>query len=350
MAPHEIYNDSFVGIEAAWHRLGQPIARGTKAAEAMVLANQDNWDVRAIPLDMPGIDGQQLYVIVRNEKQEDGTVITRVASETLVEAHYAPISNELIFTGLQELLVGEALEVDAAGVLGRLGNRAFMTFTAGDRITLPGNEEYERFLVALAGHTGRHACRFIPTGIRVVCANTEQMAEANARVMLTIEHNVASLERFYQNAESARALLGLTHHWEQRMSMLMRGLQDTRFSTDQWARVAKRYAGEAAKDETKVKTTNRGLTTEWLMTAWADEKKRGADLDQGPSTLWTARQAVSTYAQHYARGGAIGRDRRAMNMAIGETPQMVRVLSSLVYEQATARGNVDKRTAELILS
>lgn len=337
MAPHEVYRDRFVGVEPAWHRLGKPIKPGTKAVEAMALAGQSNWNVRSLPLDMPGIDGQGLYVIVRDE-EVDGQVISRVASEQLVEASYAPISNEEVFTGLTDLLVGESLPVDAAGVLGRLGNRAFMTFKAGDRVFLPGGESYDRYLIALARHTGRHSVQILPSGVRVVCANTELLALQIARVMLTIEHNAASLNRFYENAESARALLGLTAHWETRMRHIMEPLMEVEFTGRQWAKVTSKYVALGGEAKTERQEASRFRTGELLANAWGSEAENAVVLGQPHTSLWTARQAISTYAQHYARGGDRGRDLRAMNMATGEVPPMVKSLQKLVFDEGRKRG------------
>jgi phage/plasmid-like protein (TIGR03299 family) len=323
-----IYKSSFAGVTPGWHHIGVPLEEGATADRAMELAKQKDWGVQAVELEMDGVDGKGLHVLTR---LDEGKVV--VASETMVEKNYAPINNEEVFGPMVEMLAGENLKVDCAGVLGRLGNRAFMTFFAGDSI-VTGGEGFQRYLVAVANHSGRDAVRFLPTGIRVVCENTEQAAFRSARAMLAIQHNKVALDRFYDDAGSARAIMGLTQHYEENLERMTRVMQEVPFNAIQWKNVIKLWEQKRKEPDTDRKRTYIETTTDRLFDAWALEVKRAEELEQNMVSLWTAKQAASTYTQHLARGGEKMRGRRSMKIAEGEDVEMMAELNRLIVHVA----------------
>jgi phage/plasmid-like protein (TIGR03299 family) len=325
----DIYKDRFVGVEPAWHRIGTAIEPGTGSQAAMAAAGMTDWNVRCIPLEIPGVDGKGLYVIVRNE---DGGAI--VASETMVEGGYVPISNEEIFRDIVELMAGHGLPVDAAGVLGRLGNRAFMTFDAG-RTEMPGNEEYERYIVAIANHTGRDSALLLRTGIRVVCRNTEEAAKRTSRSIVTIPHNRAAIDRFYENAQDGRMVLGMVAEYDKNLERLSAALQSYPFDAVQWKAMIDRWTVLQPEPSTMRKADNIERAREKLLDAWLVESRNAEKLGQPYVSLWTARQAISTYALHLSRGSQRQHDMRQMRIATGQTVPVMETLNGLLAEQVS---------------
>jgi hypothetical protein len=340
---HNIYKGKYAGVTPAWHRLGKPIPEGASATMAMVVAGQTNWDVKAIPLKITHteldidadfnttitnhqIDNMGLHVIIR---KDNDTGLYQVASDQLVFDDYVPISNEDVFGPMIELLTGEGLSVDAAGVLGRLGNRAFMTFNAG-HLEVAGGEAYLRFMVALAAHTGRHAVRLVPTAIRVVCENTEQAALRGAKMMLSIEHNRVALDRFYSDPESGRKVLNLSWNWNKKLEQMATDLQAVPFDALKWETVIEDYMASKPEPDTARKQTNHDNVVRALREVWQLESKRAEANGQNMVSLWTAKQAVSTYAQHTSRGGTTQRAGRSMRIALGEPVPMMSVLNEIV--------------------
>ena len=339
---HEIYKDRFVGVTPAWHRIGTAIEPGTTAQEAMGQARQLDWDVRAVPVkfhldQMVGgvpiaspVDAQGLYVLVRNEEGK-----LQIASDQLVDSAYLPISNEDVFGPMVELMAGQSLPVDAAGVLGRLGNRAFMTFSA-EGVEVAGGERYQRYLVALSGHTGRDAVRLIPTGVRVICVNTERLAISTASMLLSIAHNQKALDDFYADPDTARSVIGLSHEYNRRLEQMARDLQAVPFDQIRWDTVIETYMADAADPNTPRKQTNYDRKVASLRGAWDLEVARSVDLGQPFPTLWTAKQAASTWTQHLSRGGDAMHHRRAMNIAIGTPVPMQVNLEAALAKTAVA--------------
>lgn len=339
--PDEIYQNRFVGVTHAWHHLGNLIEKGLTSDQVLEKAGLKGWDVKSIPLaDLaPNLDGKGMRVLVRN--LGDGKL--ELLSETLVEAGYTPISNEELFGPMIELMVGQSLPVDAAGVLGKMGNRAFVTFDAGE-VTMPGNEKYQRYLVGLAPHTGRDAGRIMPTGIRVVCANTERAAIASAMNQLVIPHNQLAIDRFYAEASNNREMLGLVHNYTQNLERLAETLQEVPFQGKQWRLVLDRWVTSKTPgddEDTKRKEHIRQIQRDRLNETWELETMRADRMGQEFPSVWTAFQTVSTYAQHFAYGGADKRAYRSVKLATGTTSPVMGDLNKLI--KVVALDRLDKK-------
>jgi uncharacterized protein DUF932 len=340
--PDEIYENRFVGVTHAWHHLGNLIEAGLTSDQVLEKAGLKGWDVKSIPLAelAPNLDGKGMRVLVRN--LGDGRM--ELLSETLVEAGYAPISNEELFGPMIELMVGQSLPVDAAGVLGKMGNRAFVTFDAGE-VTMPGNEKYQRYLVGLAPHTGRDAGRIMPTGIRVVCANTERAAIASTLNQLVIPHNQQAIDRFYAEASNNREMLGLVHNYTKSLEKFADLLQEVPFQGKQWKLVVDRWVtGKKPDDDdqdTERKQHIRQIQKEKLEDTWGLEVMRAEKMGQQFPSVWTAFQTVSTYAQHFAYGGADKRANRSVKLATGGTSPVVGDLNKII--KVVALDRIDKK-------
>jgi hypothetical protein len=225
-----------------------------------------------------------------------------------------------------EFLAGMGFPVDAMGVLGRLGNRAFVTFDAGKTL-VHGNERYYRYLVAIADHSGRGAVRIMTVSFRVVCANTEHMAiQASNRdgTMIAIQHNQYSLEHFWSNGDANRLIVGSLGIYQQNLEQMAASLQQTTFTDADWKKFVSVYTDTFLKPETDRQARHRDAMNDKLNLAWNLESKRAEALQQDGTSLWTAKQAISTYVQHLSserRGLA-----RSMVMMEGRTPPILRAM------------------------
>ena len=341
---HDIYKNNFAGVTPGWHRIGVPLQAGTTAEKAMELAGQANWSVRAVPLGdlLPighALDTKGMHLIVR----ADGDQLV-IASDQLVERNYTPISNEDVFGPMVEMLAGESLPVDCAGVLGRLGNRAFMTFNAGNT-EVAGSEKYQRYIVAIAPHTGRDASHILSTAIRVVCANTERAAKATAeaaRTMLTFAHNKPIMDAFYNNVDTARNIIGLADRYQQNLEQMADEMQLVRFDGPMFAETVRQFRGSLGKPETKREETIRENAVKAFKEACTLEMRRSQALEHPFYSLWTAKQAVSTYVQHTSRGGEVMRAKRSMKLAEGFEPPMMTHLNKIVGNVVTSMHRGDQ--------
>lgn len=269
------------------------------AREAMDAAGLSGWDVRTDEITLSSNDGTELDVrgwraLTRSGKNGDGT--RRLLSNRLVENSYVPIQNEEVFEQMVPMLVGSNLRVSSAGILGTLQARAYISFR-GDDIEVPGGEAYQSYLFAVANHSGRDAVHIGATAVRIYCTNTERLARveaAQAGNLVTIRHNRQDLARFYANPESSRNILNLSHNYAKRLREMATVLQSVPFDGRQFKIVIQPPPSETQFTEARLQD---------LMDAWETEERRAVEAGQFPS-LWTARQAVSTWAQHTLRGGS----------------------------------------------
>ena len=153
-------------------------------------------------------------------------------------------------------------------------------------------------------------------------------------MMLSIEHNRVALDRFYSDPESGRKVLNLSWNWNKNLERMAVDLQAVPFDALKWETVIETFMATKPTPDTKRKQTNHDNTVEALRDVWLLESKRAEANGQNMVSLWTAKQAVSTYAQHTSRGGVTQRAGRSMRIALGEPVPMMSDLSAIVADVA----------------
>lgn len=309
----DIYDNRFAGLQPAWHRLGVGLPEGATAQEAMDAARLSGWNIGLRKVD------DNLYAIVRTEADGRG----RVISDQLVEGSYVPVQNEDVFVRMMETLAGTRLKADAAGALGRFGHRAFITFRGPD-MEVPGSERYQSYALAIANHSGRDSVVLLRTAIRVVCSNTEQQALSTASRIIRIPHNITAIDRFYEETDVARSVLDLGDSYERSLAAMAAELQSEPVNILTWRRAMDSWAGAqraVAKTDMQRSNIDRSLANLWE--AWVYEIENVERLQQDDISLWTAKQALSTYGQHMARGSADWKAKRAFNIAEGRPVHVI---------------------------
>lgn len=182
----------------AWHSLGTIFARGgtegMPSATAARLSNLDAWTADKKRLawlnDDDTIGGYvpELYAMVRSDTKQAFPGVG--VGET-----YRPFQNPEAFAFLDSLVMDGILRYEAA-----------MALQGGKKIVLlarmPGVDTFAegdhglRYTMLTAGHDGNTPIDLLPTGIRVVCANTRRMALNEGRkVTFSIKHTGKTGER-----------------------------------------------------------------------------------------------------------------------------------------------------------
>lgn len=149
-----------------WHGLGQAVAGAMTAEEAIRMANL-GWTVSKRELiTVDGIAVPENFAIVRDDTN---------TALGVVGPQYIPtqINEALAFCDAVTGLAGA--KYISVGALGG-GKRIFIVAQLNGIIRIKGDDTVERFLTFCHSHDGTMAHRlFLPT-IRVVCANTLNMA------------------------------------------------------------------------------------------------------------------------------------------------------------------------------
>lgn len=205
-----------------------------------------------------------------------------------------------------------------------------------------GNEKYQNYLVAIIDHTGRGAVRFLRTSIRVVCANTEFVATNEAKkngMMVSVHHSRGALQEFWESGDSMRDILALSQVYNDSLDDMVDSLQRVAYSDDDWGFFMEAFDRPFLKAKELGFTKDGRPVTERMETihlnqrealwdSWWLEEKRAQALGQPNTTLWTAKQAISTYTQHLSPGGESRKLNRQMSLMEGTAPAMMRSLTT----------------------
>jgi phage/plasmid-like protein (TIGR03299 family) len=197
----------FVTGTPAWHRLGRVIAEAATSVEAIRLAGLD-WEVEQWPLLACGrataAEPAGRYLpcpgTFANVRVDTGAVLGVVSRD------YRIFQNRDAFD-FMDAIVGEGLaRYETAGAL-KGGRRVWMLARMPRDVYVTGDDVVQPYILLTNSHDGSMALRMVPTTVRVVCANTLNLALGRARhgEGLSIRH----CESLEGRVREARAKLGL---------------------------------------------------------------------------------------------------------------------------------------------
>ncbi len=161
--------------QPAWHKLGTVFEQEVNTAEMLKLAHLDNWNVRLEDVAIPdGFESDKSYSFVSrtNPFNADQTDILGVVGE-----RYVPLQNEDLFSFGDNLLDGGGRWETAGSIKG--GRQVFGSIALADSITLDPNgraDKIDNYLLINTSHDGSIAIQASITPVRVVCANTLNLA------------------------------------------------------------------------------------------------------------------------------------------------------------------------------
>ena len=206
---------SFASLrEPAWHNLGTVFENEVSTAEMLSLAKLNNWNVRLEDVSIPdgfATDKTYSFVSRTNPFNADQTDILGVVGE-----RYKVLQNEDLFSFGDNILDGGGRWETAGSIKG--GRQVFGSIALADSITLDPNgraDQIDNYLLINTSHDGSIAIQASITPVRVVCANTLNLAlsafkgKKAAKQSFKIRHT--------QTAEGkiavAREALGLAHKY-----------------------------------------------------------------------------------------------------------------------------------------
>lgn len=217
--------------QPAWHNLGTVFQDEVNTAEMLSLAKLDNWNVRLEDVAIPsGFASDKSYSFVSrtNPFNPDQTDILGVVGE-----RYVPLQNEDLFSFGDNLLDGGGRWETAGSIKG--GRQVFGSIALANSITLDPNgiaDKIDNYLLINTSHDGSIAIQASITPVRVVCANTLNLA------LTSFKGKNASKQTFKirhtQTAEGkiavARQALGLANTYIDEFSELANQLIQTEIS------------------------------------------------------------------------------------------------------------------------
>ncbi|QJD51393.1 hypothetical protein SEA_RAWRGERTHAT_90 [Mycobacterium phage RawrgerThat] len=198
----------------AWHKLGTPVGHLMTVDEALDAAHMRGWDVRTEPLKATylGEDGHPYVLPVpdRNVVLRTNPINKRPEALGVVGNRWVPFANEQTTELLGGLVDQGGAHIETIGAL-RGGRDTFVT------MKLPSHMEFrspvtgeldvtDLYINILNNHTGEAPLRALIAPVRIVCANTQRMAEGSARSSVSLRHTGSPDTRLAE----IRNLLGLT--------------------------------------------------------------------------------------------------------------------------------------------
>jgi phage/plasmid-like protein (TIGR03299 family) len=204
---------AFVSLrEPAWHGLGTVLEEEVNTQGMLDVAHLSDWNVRVEPVEVP--DGYFAF------KDQFRTVRTSPfgGSDILgyVGERYKPFQNEELFAFGDALLDGGRWETGGSI---KNGTKVFGSL-ALDRGTNLGGDEVDNYLLVSTSHDGSAAIQASVTPIRVVCANTLNIALSSAKQTFKIRHT-QSMQGKVQAAREALALADTyLDEWEKEMEAM----------------------------------------------------------------------------------------------------------------------------------
>ena len=264
---------------APWHRLGVTVADAQTSEEAIRLAALD-WAVEPWPL-VARRDGVEREVVgrVANVRADTGAVLG------VVGHGYKVFQNKSAFDFF-DALVNEKLAIyETAGSL-KGGRYVWMLARLPKTLRAAGDDEIRPYVLLANGHDGTRALRMIPTTIRVVCANTLNLAlgRAAATEGLTVYHT-ESLER---RVADAREKLGIITRRVDEFEVQVQALARRPMSREDLTTFFTTLVADRAADTQK----------RMLAAFVANMDHATNDLPAIRGTAWAAYNAVSQWADH----------------------------------------------------
>ena len=161
--------------EPAWHNLGTVFDTEKNTNEMLVAANLNNWNVRLEDLEIPSSlisDKQYQYVVRTNPTDKSQTDVLGIVGE-----RYTPLQNEELFAFGDNILDGGGRWETAGSLKG--GRVVFGSLALERETVLDPNgvaDKVKTYLLINTSHDGSIAIQASITPVRVVCANTLNVA------------------------------------------------------------------------------------------------------------------------------------------------------------------------------
>jgi len=161
--------------EPAWHNLGTVFDTEKNTSEMLSAANLNGWNVRLEDLEIPSSlisDKQYQYVVRTNPTDKTQTDVLGIVGE-----RYAPLQNEELFAFGDNILDGGGRWETAGSLKG--GRVVFGSLALERETVLDPNgvaDKVKTYLLINTSHDGSIAIQASITPVRVVCANTLNVA------------------------------------------------------------------------------------------------------------------------------------------------------------------------------
>ncbi len=217
--------------EPAWHGLGTVFTEEVTTAEMLKLAHLDNWNVRLEDVAIPegfASDRSFSFVTRTNPFNSEQNDVLGVVGE-----RYVPLQNEDLFDFGDLMLDGGGRWETAGSIKG--GRQVFGSLALERETVLDPNgvsDKVNTYLLINTSHDGSVAIQASITPVRVVCANTLNLALSSlkgnkgVKQSFKIRHTATASGKVQQ----AREALGLANTYMDKFDEMAKAMIETEIS------------------------------------------------------------------------------------------------------------------------
>jgi phage/plasmid-like protein (TIGR03299 family) len=237
--------------EPAWHGLGEVFTEEVSTAEMLKKAKLNNWDVRLEDIEIPNqfsSDKNYSFVVRDNPFTKGNKDVLGVVGE-----RYVPLQNEDLFDFADNLLDNGGRWETAGSIKG--GRVVFGALALERETVLDPNgvsDKINTYLLVNTSHDGSIAIQASITPVRVVCANTLNLALGNRGRGGSVKQSFKI--RHTQTAQGkvavAREALGLANAYMDEFDKMASAMIETEITKAQFDKIVE-LAYPMPKDDAK---------------------------------------------------------------------------------------------------
>lgn len=288
----------------AWHGLGQKVGHTMTPEEALRAAHMWGWNVRKEPLiaqmdhpvwgqvEMP-VEGK--FVVIR-----DNPHTLRPEPLGIVGRFFEPTQNEETTGLLMDITESTGAPIETIGALNG-GRQTFVTMQMPTHIELEHHgftDKTEVYIAVLNNHDGEGKLRAIVAPVRIVCANTQRLAESTAVSSVALRHTNGMGDRLAE----VRRLLGITFRYidvfQAEMNTLLQAERD-----EVWVRAVLNDIFDLAGAESERARNSRTERVTQVM----EVMRQSPSITPVAGTAYAGYNAVTEFVDHFmpvqAKGG-----------------------------------------------
>lgn len=262
----------FSAREVPWHKIGTVTEDVLTAAEAITAGGLD-WDVELRPMYVLSDKGGKVRV-------PDKFGVVRDKDESVlgvVGKNYVPFQNREAFAFFDNLVDSGEAKYETAGSL-KHGRWVWLTAKLPQHVEIGGIDEVEVYLLLHTSHDGTKSIQVDVTPVRVVCANTLNLATATSKRKWSVRH----LSTAGQRLQEARDTLELSFKYIDSFTAEAELLLSQNFTDRQMKNLLDNVLPDLPRKE---------KTKEIILANFVE----GKTLDNVRGTKWAALNAVGEY-------------------------------------------------------
>jgi len=314
---HELESDkSFASYrQPAWHGLGTVFEEEVSTSEMLELANLQDWNVRLEEIYTPAnysSDRKYNYVARTNPFNSTQTDILGVVGE-----RYRILQNEELFDFGDALLDGGGRWETAGSIKG--GRQVFGSLALERETVLDPSgveDKINSYLLVNTSHDGSIAIQASVTPVRVVCANTLNLALGSGvgrNRTVKQSYKIRHTQTASGKIQAAREALGLANAYMDEFDLVAKAMIETQITQDKFMEIVLKAYPRPEEDK-------KGAVSKWNTKVELIEDIYTGEFNHTiAGTAWGALNAMTERLDWY-RSGRKGNNESVLAGASGFDP------------------------------